>query len=90
MKFIERLFQALNALGLTALANRLQCDWSRPDGFWHTHLSERHSACSFLHIYSDERDEDARFTLCPTTDEEPLLEEIISDVIPVIRQKLGV
>lgn len=90
MSLVEELIRALTGLGLDLLVQRLKTDWDRPDGFWKTYDCERKKICSFLNIYLDHNDADARLTLCPTNEAHALVSEIISDVIPVIRRKLGV
>ena len=90
MSLVEELFQALNGLGLDSLVQRFKTDWSRADAYWHTYGCDRQKICSFLNIYLDHYDADARLSLCPTSEARALLREIITDVIPVIRKKLGV
>lgn len=90
MSLVEQLLRALIGLGLDILVQRLKSDWERPDGFWKAHDCDRKRICSFLNIYLDHNDSDARLTLCPTNEAGALLREILSDVIPVIRVKLGV
>lgn len=90
MSLVEELIRALTGLGLDLLVQRLKTDWDRPDGFWKTYDCERKKICSFLNIYLDHNDADARLTLCPTNEAHALVKEIITDVIPVIRRKLGV
>lgn len=90
MSLVEELLRALTGLGLTALVERLRNDWSRQDAHWHTYACDRKQICSFLNTYLDFQDSDARLTLCPTNEAGALIREIISDVIPVIRKKLGV
>ena len=90
MPLANRLFDMLLTLGLNLLVERLQTDWLRAGGHWRSHSCDRKQICSFLNIYLDHNDGDARLTLCPLNEAEALLQEIITDVIPVIRKKLGV
>lgn len=89
MTLTEQLLQTLPGLGMEALAERLTNDFRQPS-FWHSYPEQRQVLCSFLNVYLDHHDADARLTLCPTNEADALLEEILEDVIPVIRRKLGV
>jgi len=89
MTLIESLLQALRGLGLGLLVERLHHDFHQPS-YWHSYSEPRQILCSFLNVYLDHSDADARLTLCPTNEANALVEEIITDVIPVIRRKLGV
>lgn len=90
MKLLEKLFEALLNLGLQALVDRFKQDFNSPSGHWRNYQCERQVLCSFLNVYLDHNDQDARLTLCPDYETGALVSEIISDVIPVIRRKLGV
>ena len=90
MKLIELLFDSLLKLGLQPLVEKLRGDYAMPNGHWHNYDCERKSLCSFLNIYLDHADDDARLTLFPDNADKDLIQEIITDVIPVIRRKLGV
>lgn len=89
MKLLEMLFEALIKTGQHSLVDRFKADFNQPQGHWRNYGCERQVLCSFLNVYLDHRDQDARLTLCPTNEAMALVQEILEDVIPVIRRKLG-
>lgn len=89
MDVTELLLSKLSELGDHGIVAKMRLDFANPNAFWHRYSEERQILCSFLNVYLDHNDADARLTLCPTNERFALVQEIIEDVIPLIRCKPG-
>lgn len=89
MELIYTVISLLQSRGKEALAQKFQNDLM-VGGIWESHVDPKKALCSFLLGYLANEDSDARLSLCPTNDARALVQEIFTDVIPVIEQRLGV